>query len=88
MDGIQFYSLIYFLPNLTFFIKGKIDSSDLFIILKQMVGENMDDTQIQQLVETTITEADVLDGDGALSFEEFKNSMSSEELHSILTIDF
>tara|TARA_R110002050_G_scaffold196572_2_gene331595 strand:- start:216 stop:434 length:219 start_codon:yes stop_codon:yes gene_type:complete len=35
-----------------------------------MVGDNLDDTQLQQIVDKTILEADK-DKDGKISFEEF-----------------
>ncbi|RKO85489.1 calcineurin subunit B [Blyttiomyces helicus] len=66
---------------------GVISSSDLFIVLKQMVGSNLDDAQVQSLVERTILEADTIDNDGAISFGEFKRAMFNADLENALTID-
>lgn len=38
--------------------------------MKMMVGNNLKDTQLQQIVDKTIINADK-DGDGRISFEEF-----------------
>jgi len=48
-----------------------ISNSDLFQVLKAMVGNNLNDTQLQQLVDRTIRQGDK-DRDGVLSFNEFK----------------
>jgi len=39
-------------------------------VLKMMVGANLKDAQLQQIVDKTIINADT-DGDGKISFEEF-----------------
>ena len=49
---------------------GYISNGELFQVLKMMVGNNLKDTQLQQIVDKTITHADT-DGDGKISFEEF-----------------
>ena len=49
---------------------GYISNGDLFTILKIMVGDNLNDTQLQQLVDRTILQADK-DKDGKLSLQEF-----------------
>ena len=49
---------------------GFISNGELFLVLKMMVGNNLKDGQLQQIVDKTIMEADK-DGDGKLSFEEF-----------------
>ena len=50
---------------------GYISNGDLFRILKIMVGDNLNDTQLQQLVDRTILQADK-DKDGKLSMTEFQ----------------
>ena len=50
---------------------GYISNGDLFRILKIMVGDNLNDTQLQQLVDRTILQADK-DKDGKLSLAEFQ----------------
>ena len=47
-----------------------ISNGELFQVLKMMVGTNLKDTQLQQIVDKTIIFADK-DGDGKISFQEF-----------------
>ncbi len=47
---------------------GFISNGELFSVLKMMVGNNLKDTQLQQIVDKTIINADK-DGDGKISFE-------------------
>jgi len=49
---------------------GYISNGELFQVLKMMVGSNLKDTQLQQIVDKTIINADK-DGDGKISFDEF-----------------
>ena len=49
---------------------GYISNGELFQVLKMMVGTNLKDTQLQQIVDKTIIFADK-DGDGKISFQEF-----------------
>lgn len=53
-----------------------ISNGELFLVLKMMVGNNLKDGQLQQIVDKTIMEADK-DGDGKLSFEEFVQMVSN-----------
>lgn len=57
---------------------GYISNGELFQVLKMMVGNNLKDTQLQQIVDKTIINADK-DGDGRISFEEFC-AVSTKEL--------
>merc|ERR1712137_161524 len=63
-----------------------ISNGDLFQVMKTMVGDNLLETQLQQLVDRQILLADK-DGDGMLSFEEFKEAVSSIDVAQQLTID-
>ena len=54
---------------------GFISNGELFTVLKMMVGNNLNDVQLQQLVDRTIIKADK-DLDGRISFEEFKDVSS------------
>ncbi|MEQ2169574.1 Calcineurin subunit B type 1, partial [Goodea atripinnis] len=49
---------------------GFISNGELFQVLKMMVGNNLQDTEMQQIVDKTIISADK-DGDGRVSFDEF-----------------
>lgn len=49
---------------------GFISNGELFQVLKMMVGNNLKDTQLQQIVDKTICFADK-DEDGKISFDEF-----------------
>lgn len=49
---------------------GYITNGDLFNTLKMLVGDNLTDIQIQQLVDRTLVSADK-DLDGKISFDEF-----------------
>ena len=55
---------------------GYISNGELFLVLKMMVGNNLKDGQLQQIVDKTIMEADK-DGDGKLSFDEFVQMVSN-----------
>ena len=46
---------------------GFITNAELFQVLKMMVGNNLKDTQLQQIVDKTIIYADK-DNDGKISF--------------------
>jgi serine/threonine-protein phosphatase 2B regulatory subunit len=47
---------------------GYISNGELFAVLKMMVGSNLKDTQLQQIVDKTIINADK-DGDGKINYE-------------------
>jgi len=49
---------------------GYITNGELFKVLKAMVGNNLTEVQLQQIVDKTILHADK-DGDGKISFDEF-----------------
>ncbi|KAH3899983.1 probable Calcineurin subunit B [Saccharomycodes ludwigii] len=66
---------------------GYISNGELFIVLKIMVGDNLDDEQLQQLVDRTIMENDI-DGDGKLTFDEFKNAIETTEVANSLTLQY
>ncbi|PRT52966.1 Calcineurin subunit B [Wickerhamiella sorbophila] len=65
---------------------GKLSNGELFIVLKAMVGNNLQEAQLQQIVDKTILEADE-DGDGCLSFAEFMKVIDSSALAASLTLD-
>ena len=67
---------------------GYISNGELFLVLKMMVGQNLKETQLQQIVDKTIMEAD-LDGDGRISFQEFERmvELNSGDLTNSMTLD-
>ncbi|KAJ2914479.1 hypothetical protein MD484_g5934, partial [Candolleomyces efflorescens] len=65
---------------------GFISNGELFLVLKMMVGNNLKDQQLQQIVDKTIMEAD-LDGDGKLSFEEFAQTVSNTDIVKQMTLE-
>jgi serine/threonine-protein phosphatase 2B regulatory subunit len=64
---------------------GFITNGELFTVLKMMVGSNLSDIQLQQVVDKTILEADK-DKDGKISFEEFKCALKVKDVDSKMTI--
>jgi len=65
---------------------GYISNGELFLVLKMMVGNNLKDSQLQQIVDKTIMEADK-DGDGKLSFEEFTNVVAKTDIAKQMTLE-
>lgn len=64
---------------------GFISNGELFIVLKMMVGSNLKDMQLQQIVDKTIMEAD-MDGDGRISFEEFTRMVENTDVSMSMTL--
>ncbi|CAG8542330.1 12173_t:CDS:2 [Ambispora gerdemannii] len=64
---------------------GYISNGELFLVLKMMVGNNLKDNQLQQIVDKTIMEADK-DMDGKISFEEFCSMIESTDIAKSLTL--
>jgi serine/threonine-protein phosphatase 2B regulatory subunit len=65
---------------------GFISNGELFLVLKMMVGNNLKDAQLQQIVDKTIMEADQ-DGDGKINFEEFKAMVANTDIAKQMTLD-
>ena len=65
---------------------GFISNGELFAVIKMMVGNNLNDVQVQQLVDRTINKADK-DRDGKISFEEFKDMVKDLNVIDKLTIN-
>mmetsp|Transcript_1570 Transcript_1570/g.4030 ORF Transcript_1570/g.4030 Transcript_1570/m.4030 type:complete len:181 (+) Transcript_1570:139-681(+) len=58
---------------------GFITNGELFTVLKMMVGDNLGDQQLQQVVDKTMIFADK-DKDGKVSFEEFCEVVASSDV--------
>ena len=59
---------------------GYISNGELFMVLKMMVGNNLKDTQLQQIVDKTIINADK-DGDGKINYEGLINKKNISCFH-------
>ena len=66
---------------------GFVSNGELFTVLKMMVGNNLNDVQLQQLVDRTIIKADK-DHDGKISFEEFCGMVKDLDVINKLTINY
>jgi serine/threonine-protein phosphatase 2B regulatory subunit len=80
-DKLRFVFKIYDIDG-----DGFISNGELFKVLKMMVGDNLADAQLQQLVDKTIIKADT-DGDGKVSFQEFLTVVEDKNVDSKLKID-
>lgn len=65
---------------------GFISNGELFLVLKMMVGSNLKDNQLQQIVDKTIMEADK-DMDGRISFEEFCGAVENTDIAKQMTLE-
>lgn len=65
---------------------GYISNGELFQVLKMMVGNNLKDSQLQQIVDKTILYADK-DEDGKISFEEFCAVVGNTDIHKKMVVD-
>ncbi|MED6262564.1 Calcineurin subunit B type 1 [Ataeniobius toweri] len=65
---------------------GFISNGELFQVLKMMVGKNLQDTEMQQIVDKTIISADK-DGDGRVSFDEFCAMVGGLDFHRKMVVD-
>merc|ERR1711862_896694 len=78
---LRFAFRIYDMDN-----DGFISNGELFQVLKMMVGSNLKDTQLQQIVDKTILFADK-DGDGKINFEEFCEVVGNTDVHKKMVVD-
>jgi len=65
---------------------GYISNKDLYYILKVMVGNNLNDVQLQQLVDRTMRQGDK-NRDGRLDFEEFCEMVKGENIGARLFVN-
>ncbi|KAG9509022.1 Calcineurin subunit B type 2 [Fragariocoptes setiger] len=65
---------------------GFISNGELFQVLKMMVGNNLKDGQLQQIVDKTILFADK-DEDGKISFDEFCSVVGNTDIHKKMVVD-
>ncbi|XP_013793679.1 calcineurin subunit B type 2-like [Limulus polyphemus] len=79
---LRFAFKIYDMDN-----DGYISNGELFQVLKMMVGSNLKEAQLQQIVDKTILFADT-DQDGMISFEEFCGVVGNTDIHKKMVVDF
>jgi serine/threonine-protein phosphatase 2B regulatory subunit len=65
---------------------GFISNGDLYRTLELLVGDNMENIQIQQVVDRTILLADK-DFDGKISYDEFVNFVQNMRVHELFSIN-
>jgi len=65
---------------------GFISNGELFQVLKMMVGNNLKEVQLQQIVDKTILQFDK-DGDGKISFQEFCDVVASMDVDKKMVVD-
>eukprot|EP00123_Amoebidium_parasiticum_P001592 comp12718_c1_seq1/m.7827 comp12718_c1_seq1/g.7827 ORF comp12718_c1_seq1/g.7827 comp12718_c1_seq1/m.7827 type:complete len:180 (-) comp12718_c1_seq1:549-1088(-) len=80
-DKLKFAFRIYDMDR-----DGYISNGELFMVLKMMVGSNLKETQLQQIVDKTIMYADQ-DADGKISFEEFCQVIATQEVEQKMTVE-
>ncbi|KAJ3326080.1 Calcineurin subunit B type 2 [Gonapodya sp. JEL0774] len=67
---------------------GFIDPAELYSTMRVMVGSSMTDLQLRQIVDKTLLDADVVDKDGKISFEEFKRSLAFSNVEGRLVAEW
>jgi len=65
---------------------GFISNGELFTVLKMMVGNNLKEVQLQQIVDKTMIQFD-LNGDGKISYEEFCNVVQNMDVDKKMVVD-
>jgi serine/threonine-protein phosphatase 2B regulatory subunit len=65
---------------------GFISNGELFTVLRMMVGNNLKEVQLQQIVDKTILQFDT-DGDGKISYEEFCDVVGSMDVDKKMVVD-
>merc|ERR1712012_266995 len=78
---LRFAFRIYDIDN-----DGFVSNGELFQVLKMMVGNNLKETQLQQIVDKTIHFADK-DEDGKINFEEFCEVVGNTDVHKKMVVD-
>lgn len=102
LSKLKFAFRIYDMDNDGFISNGelfqvsvnemKVENSKLIIfyvssqVLKMMVGNNLKDAQLQQIVDKTIVFADK-DEDGKISFDEFCSVVGNTDIHKKMVVD-
>ena len=77
---LKFIFKVYDIDN-----DGFITNIELFMVLKLMIGNNLGDVQLQQIVDKTIQQFD-LDGDGMISYEEFCEAVGNLDTYKKMIV--
>ena len=85
-EWIKSYLFLYYFRIYDIDNDGYISNGELFQVLKMMVGSNLKDTQLQQIVDKTILFADK-DGTGKINFEEFCEVVGNTDVHKKMVVD-
>ena len=64
-----------------------ISNGDLFAVLKLMVGNNLNDVQLQQIVDRTIVKSDTT-GSGKINYPDFCKMIKELDIARKLTLDY
>ncbi|KAF0985955.1 hypothetical protein HZS_3365 [Henneguya salminicola] len=65
---------------------GYITNGELYSVLKSMIGNNLKDAQLQQIVDKTMICYDD-DNDGRISYDEFKKVVSKMEIYKSMILN-
>merc|ERR1739838_312302 len=77
---LRFAFRIYDMDN-----DGYVSNGELFQVLKMMVGNNLKDTQLQQIVDKTILMNDK-ENKGKISFDEFCAVVGNTDIHTKMVV--
>jgi len=80
-NKLRFAFRIYDIDN-----DGFVSNGELYQVLKMMVGNNLKDTQLQQIVDKTILLYDK-DNDGKISFQEFCQVVGNTDIHTKMVVE-
>jgi len=80
-NKLRFAFRIYDIDN-----DGFVSNGELYQVLKMMVGNNLKDTQLQQIVDKTILLYDK-DKDGKISFQEFCQVVGNTDIHTKMVVE-
>ncbi|KAH8290945.1 hypothetical protein KR054_007336, partial [Drosophila jambulina] len=91
LSKLRFAFRIYDMDNDGYISNGELFQKPpinclLLQVLKMMVGNNLKDTQLQQIVDKTIGFAD-RDEDGKISFDEFCSVVGNTDIHKKMVVD-
>jgi len=78
---LKFAFRIYDMDN-----DGFVSNGELFQVLKMMVGNNLKDTQLQQIVDKTILLYDK-DNDGKINYDEFCQVVKNTDIHTRMVVE-